>query len=54
MQFLHSIHCVIFDNPYNKHWIGTYFVYSHWFLKKDDARVMLETYINGRSQRIKH
>ena len=23
--------------------IGTYFVYSHWYLKNDDARVMLDT-----------
>ena len=23
--------------------IGTYFVYSHWYLKKYDARVMLDT-----------
>ena len=23
--------------------IGIYFVYSHWYLKKDDARVMLDT-----------
>ena len=23
--------------------IGTYFVYSHWYLKKDNARVMLDT-----------
>ena len=24
--------------------IGTYFVYSHWYLKKYDARVMLDTH----------
>ena len=24
--------------------IGTYFVYSHWYLKNDDARVMLDTH----------
>ena len=23
--------------------IGTYFVYSHWYLRNDDARVMLGT-----------
>ena len=23
--------------------IGVYFVYSRWYLKKDDARVMLDT-----------
>ena len=23
--------------------IATYFVYSHWYLKNDDARVMLDT-----------
>ena len=23
--------------------IGAYFVYSHWYLKKDDARVMFDT-----------
>ena len=24
--------------------IGTYFVYSHWYLKNDDARVLLNTH----------
>ena len=43
MQFLHTVNCVIFDNFYNKVGIGTYFIYSRWYLKIDDARVMLDT-----------
>ena len=29
MQFLHTVHCVVFHNRHNQHWylIGTYFVY---------------------------
>ena len=38
--------------------IGTYFVYSHWYLKNDDACVMLDTRTEARiywtSQRNKH
>ena len=33
-------HCVIFTINIG---IGTYFVYSHWYLKKYDTRVMLDT-----------
>ena len=34
MQFLHTVHCVIFNNFTINFGIGTYFVYSHWYLKK--------------------
>ena len=27
MQFLHTVYCGIFNDFYNKRWIGTYFVY---------------------------
>ena len=42
-MFLHSVHCVIFDNSCNKHWNWHFFVYSHWYLKKDNAHAMLDT-----------
>ena len=37
MQFLHTVHCVIF-NTFNVG-SGTYFVYFHWYIKKDVTRV---------------
>ena len=43
MQFLHTAHCVIFDNFIINIEIGTYFVYSHWYLKNYVAGVMLDT-----------
>ena len=33
--------------------IGTYFVYFHWYLKKDDTPIettIYSTFLNGRSQ----
>ena len=63
MQFLHAVQCVIFNTFYDLRWIGTYFVYSHWYLKKDDPHAEFDTrtqtqfikfnfieLINGRSQ----
>ena len=36
MQFLHTVHCIIFNNLYNQHWNWGYFVYSKYVnLNKD-------------------
>ena len=40
MQFLHTVHCVIFNNPYNQHWNWKLFSeFFHWYLKNDVTRV---------------
>ena len=39
-----TLHIVLFSIIFTINiGIGTYFVYSHWYLKNDDARVMLDT-----------
>ena len=42
MQFLHTVHYIVFNNLYNLYW-NCYLFYSHWYFKNDDARVMLDT-----------
>ena len=42
MQFLHTVHCVIFNNFYNVE-IAFYFAYPHWYLKKDVTHVKFGT-----------
>ena len=43
MQFLNTVHYVIFNTFYDLRWIGTYFVYSHWYLKKDVPNAEFDT-----------
>ena len=44
MQFLHIVHSIIFSNFYINIGIVTYFVYSCWYLKKDDSHTMIDTH----------
>ena len=44
MQFLHNVHCVIFNNIYNQHWNWYIFVYFNWYLKEDITHVKFGTY----------
>ena len=44
MQFLHTTHCVIFNDFYNNVRIDSYFLYFYWYLKKDVIRVKFDTY----------
>ena len=39
MQFFHTVHCFIFKFFTINVGIGTYFVYFHWYLKKDDTSI---------------
>ena len=43
MQFLHSAYCVIFNIFTINFGIVTYYVYSHWYLKKDSPHVDFNT-----------
>ena len=43
MQFLHTVHCVIFDNFYNKRWNWYLFCLFSLLFKNDDASAMLDT-----------
>ena len=60
MQFLHTLHCVIFGNFYNKHWNCCLFCLFSLIFKKNMMLVIylipilkqqFIEFINGRSQR---
>ena len=44
MQFLHAVFYVLFSILFTiRLGIGAYFVYFHWYLKKDVTRVEFDT-----------
>ena len=43
MQYFHAVHCFIFNIFTINVGIGTYFVYLHWYLKKDVTHVKFGT-----------
>ena len=36
MQLLRTVHCVVFNNLCNQHWIGTYFVYYKYMSRNKE------------------
>ena len=36
---MHTVHCVVFNNPYNQHWNGNLFCLFSLVLNKDANRV---------------
>ena len=45
MQFLHAVHCVVFNNLYNQHWNWCLFCLQYKYMNRDKETTSRYDYV---------